>query len=94
MQPRLYSVLKDASARVQPISVHVAFLLIGVRGVRPFSAVLVSALFRLPCSISINLSPRSVTAVVHPFPLAMPCSSCIHVSPRSVTGVRPFPLAM
>ena len=71
MQPRLYSVLKDASARVQPISVHVAFLLIGVRGVRPFSAVLVSALFRLPCSISIHLSPRSVTAVVHPFPLAM-----------------------
>ena len=58
-------------------------------------------------SVSIHLSPRSVTAGVRPFPLAMcislpglslvapPCSISIHLSPRSVTaGVCPFPLAM
>ena len=38
-------------------------------GVRPFP--LMSALFRWPCSISIRLSPRSLTAGVRPFPLAM-----------------------
>ena len=38
-------------------------------GVRPFP--LMSALFRWPCSISIRLSPRSVTAGVRPCPLAM-----------------------
>ena len=42
----------------------------------PFSAghvafLLVSALFRWPCSISIHLSPRSVTGGVRPFPLAL-----------------------
>ena len=37
----------------------------------PFVSLLVSALFRWPCSISIHLSPRSVTAGVRPFPLAM-----------------------
>ena len=35
----------------------------------PFVSLLVSALFRWPCSISIHLSPRSVTAGVRPFPL-------------------------
>ena len=67
--------------RCPPISTgHVAFL--------------VSALFRWPCSISIHVSPRSVTLVVS----ALFCRSCsisIHLSPRSVTaGVRPFSLAM
>ena len=37
----------------------------------PFASLLVSALFRWPCSISIHLSPRSVTGGVRPFPLAM-----------------------
>ena len=48
---------------------HAAF----TGGVRPLFLFicLVSALFRWPCSISIHLSPRSVTASVHPFPLAM-----------------------
>ena len=57
-------------------------------------AFLVSALFRWPCSISIHVSPRSVTLVVS----ALFCRSCsisIHLSPRSVTaGVRPFSVAM
>ena len=55
----------------------------------PGLSLLVSALFRWPCSISIHLSPRSVTAGVRPFPLAMwhfysfvsqvcPCSISIH----------------
>ena len=38
----------------------------------PFVSLLVSALFRWPCSISIHLSPRSVAAGVRPFPLAIP----------------------
>ena len=68
---------------------HVAFLFICLPGL----SLLVSALFHWPCSISIHLSPRSVTAGVRPFPLAMQHST--HLSPRSVTGgVRPFPLAM
>ena len=59
----------------------------------PFVSLLVSALFRWPCSISIDLSPRSVTAGVRPFPLAT--QHFFHLSPRSVAaGVRPFPLAM
>ena len=37
----------------------------------PRLSLLVSALFRWPCSISIHLSPRSVTVGVRPFPLAM-----------------------
>ena len=37
----------------------------------PFVSLLVSALFRWPCSISIHLSPRFVPAGVRPFPLAM-----------------------
>ena len=37
----------------------------------PGLSLLVSALFRWLCSISIHLSPRSVTAGVRPFPLAM-----------------------
>ena len=36
-----------------------------------FVSLLVSALFRWPCSISVHLSPRSVAAGVRPFPLAM-----------------------
>ena len=36
-----------------------------------FVSLLVSAHFHWPCSISIHLSPRSVTAGVRPFPLAM-----------------------
>ena len=51
-----------------PISTdHVAFLFICLPGL----SLLVSALFRWPCSISIRLSPRSVSAGVRPFPLAM-----------------------
>ena len=46
---------------------HVAFLFICL----PHLSLLASALFRWPCSISIHLSPRSVTAGVRPFPLAM-----------------------
>ena len=45
---------------------HEAFLFICLPG----PLLLVSALFRWPCSISIHLSPRSVTAGVSPFPLA------------------------
>ena len=37
----------------------------------PFVSLLVLALIRWPCSMSIHLSPRSVTAGVRPFPLAM-----------------------
>ena len=44
---------------------HVAFLFICLRGL----SLLVSA--RWPCSISVHLSPRSVTAGVRPFPLTM-----------------------
>ena len=63
---------------------HVAFLFLCLPGLS-----LVSALFRWPCSISIHVSPRSVTAGVRPF--RWPCSISIHLSPRSVTaGVRPF----
>ena len=51
-----------------PFSVgHVAVLRICL----PSLSLLVSALFRWPCCISIHLSPRSVTAGVRPFPLAM-----------------------
>ena len=46
---------------------HVAFLFICL----PHLSLLVSAPFRWPCSISIHLSPRSVTAGVRPFLLAM-----------------------
>ena len=46
---------------------HVAFLFVCLPGL----SVLVSALFRWPCSISIHLSPRSVIGGVRPFPLAM-----------------------
>ena len=65
-------------------------------------ALLVSALFHWPCisihlsarsscSISIHLSPRSVTAGVRPVPLAM---QNFYLFPRSVTGGDPlFPLA-
>ena len=66
---------------------HVAFLFICLPGL----SLLVSALFRWRCNISIRLSPRSVTGV-RPFPLAM---QHVYSSPRSVTaGVRPCPLAM
>ena len=51
-----------------PFSVgHVAFLFLCLPGV----SLLVSALFRRQCSISIHLSPRSVTAGVRPSPSAM-----------------------
>ena len=46
---------------------HAAFLFICFPGL----SLLVSALFRWPCSISIHLSARSVSAGVRPFPLAM-----------------------
>ena len=46
---------------------HVALLYICLPGL----SLLVSALFRWPCSISIHLFPRSVTGGVRPFPLAM-----------------------
>ena len=46
---------------------HVAFLFICFPGL----SLVVSALFRWPCSISIHLSPRSVAGGVRPFPLAM-----------------------
>ena len=87
---------------------HVAFLFNCLPGLPcwcpPFSAatclficfsgvsLLVSALFRWPCTVSIHLSPRSVTAGVRPFPLAMQHFYSIHLSPRSVTaGVRHWP---
>ena len=51
-----------------PLSVgHAAFLFMCL----PRLSLVVSALFRWPCSISIYLSPRSVTAGVSPFPLGM-----------------------
>ena len=51
-----------------PFSVgHVALLFICFPGL----SLVLSALFRWPCSISIHLSPRSVTGGVRPFPLAM-----------------------
>ena len=96
---------------------HAAFLFICPQACHwwcpPFSAVsihclpglslLVSALFRWPCSISILLSPRSVTGVplsigheaflfiCLPGPsLLVPCSISIQLFFRSVTGgVRP-----
>ena len=46
---------------------HVAFLFMCLPGL----SLLVSSLFRWPCSISVHLSPRCVTAGVRPFPLAM-----------------------
>ena len=46
---------------------HVAFLFICLPGL----SLLVSSLFRWPCSISVHLSPKCVTAGVCPFPLAM-----------------------
>ena len=46
---------------------HASVLVICLPGL----SLLVSALFRWPCSISIHLSPRSVAAGVSPFPLAM-----------------------
>ena len=46
---------------------HVALLLICLPGL----SLLVSAMVRWPCSISIHLSPRSVTGGVRPFPVAM-----------------------
>ena len=54
----------------------------------PFVSLLVSAHFHWPCSISIHLSPRSVTAGVRPFPLTMQHFFSF------VSQVRPFPLAM
>ena len=70
-----------------PFSVgHVAFLCICLPGL----SLLVSALSRWACSMSIHLSPRSVTALFR-----WPCIISMHLSPRSVAaGVRPFPLAM
>ena len=79
-----------------PLSVgHAAFLFMCLPGL----SLVVSALFRWPCSIPILLSPRSVSVGVRPFPLAMqhfysfvsqvsalfrwPCSISI---PGSVTG--------
>ena len=46
---------------------HAAFLFMCLPGL----SLVVSAFFRWPCSISIHLSPRSVTAGVRPVPLAM-----------------------
>ena len=52
----------------RPISTgHVTFLFIRL----PDASLLVSALFRWPCSISIHVSPRSVTGGVRPFPLVV-----------------------
>ena len=82
-----------------PFSVgHVALLFICLPGL----SLLVSALFRWPCSISIHLFPRSVTGGVRPFLLVIQHSIHLstrsvrlHLSPRSVTaGVPLFPLAM
>ena len=53
----------------------------------PGLSLVVSALFRRQRSISIHLSPRSVTL------FRWPCSISIHLSPRLVTGgVRPLSL--
>ena len=56
----LFICLPGLSLLVSSISIHLPGLLL-----------VVSALGRWPCSISIHLSPRSVTGVVRPFPLAM-----------------------
>ena len=68
---------------------HVAFLFICLPGL----SLLVSALFRWPCSISIHLSPRSVTAGVCPFPLAMQHFYSFVCHRSVICGLRPFPLA-
>ena len=74
--PRQFTVLNSFLRFVRPLcqcwcppfsAGHVAFLFICLPGL----SLLVSALFRWPCSISIHLSPRSVAAGVHPFPLSM-----------------------
>ena len=84
-----------------PFSVgHVACLFICLPGL----SLLVSALFRWRCNMSIHLSSRSVTAGVRPFLLAMQHFNSfvfkvtsLLLSPRfgaCTAGVRPFPLAM
>ena len=59
----------------------------------PGPLLLVSALFRWPCSISIHLSPRCVIAGVRPFPQAMQHFYSF-VSQVCHCCVRPFPSAM
>ena len=71
----------------------------------PGLSLLVSALFRWPCSVSIHLSPRLVTGGVRPFPLFL--FICLPGLPLLVSAlfrwpciisihfsVRPFPPAM
>ena len=63
MSPRLGACVSGSRLAMSP-----TFLFICLPGL----SLLVSALFRWPCSISIHhLSPRSVTCGVRPFPLAM-----------------------
>ena len=75
---------RSVTAGVRPVG-QVAFLFICLPGV----SLLVSALFRRQCSISIHLFPRSVTAVS-----ALFRRPCISLPGLSLLGVRPFPLAM
>ena len=72
-----------------PFSVgHIAFLFMCLLGL----SLLVSALFRWPCSISIHLPGLSL--LVSPL-VRWPCCISIYVSPRPVTGgVGLLPLAM
>ena len=60
----------------------------------PGLSLVVSALFRTQCSISIHLSPRSVTAGVRPFPPAMQALLFISLPGLSLSVSAPFSLAM
>ena len=55
---------------------HAAFLFICLPGL----SLLVSALFRRPCSISIHLFPRFVTAGVRPFPHPSGTKNQFHIT--------------
>ena len=60
----------------------------------PFLSLLVSSHFHWPCSISIHLSPRSVTAGVRPFSADHAAFLFICLSGLSLLVSRPFPQAM
>ena len=76
-----YSFVSQVAAGVRPFPLgHVAFLFICLPGL----SLLVSALFRWRCNISIHLSPGLSLVVSALF--RWPCSISIHLSPRSVTA--------
>ena len=78
----LFICLPGLSLLVSSISIHLPGLLLVVFGLE-----------RWPCSISIHLSPRSVTGVVRPFPLATQHFYSF-VSQVCHCWCPPFPLAM